>query len=80
MQVKHDFEDAKKAQASIKGELGVDARVTFRTFSGANGTTTNVSVHLNAPPPGDAAALKSRVTSIVTGAFREHVDTVSVEF
>ena len=79
-QVKHDFEDAKKSQESIKRELGVDAQVTFRTFSGTNGGRTNVSVHLSAPPPGDLGELKSRVTGIVTRTFREHVDTVSVEF
>jgi hypothetical protein len=79
-QFDRDFADAKKSEVSLKSELGLDAAVRFRVFSVTNGQRTTVSVHLKAPPTSDPAALKSRVTDVVSRTFRTHVDQVSVDF
>jgi hypothetical protein len=78
--LKEGLEDANKSEASIKGELGLDAKITFTTFSGTGGTRNRVVVHLTAPPTGDPARLKEQVADIVTRNFRAHVDQVTVDF
>jgi hypothetical protein len=75
-----DLQDAKKSQADIKGELGLDAQVDFRTLTGTKGKRLFVSVHLKGPPAGDVAVLKGKVSDIVTRDFHTHVDGVALTF
>ncbi len=63
---------------AIRTELGVDAQVAFRSFSGTSGKKVFVSVRLSSTPPGEAAAIKMRVESIVKSHFKEPVDRVDV--
>jgi hypothetical protein len=77
---KADLADAKKSQADIKSELGVDSQVSFRVFSGTKGKKLAVTVALKSPPTGDVGTLKARVSDIVARDFRSHVDNVSVAF
>jgi predicted small secreted protein len=73
-------EDARKTEAAIKAELGVDAQINFRVFSGTAGKQLFVDVRLNTAPTGDAATVKTKVTTIVNRNFRSHVDEVKVSF
>jgi hypothetical protein len=78
--LKEALEDTKKSEASIKGELGLDAKIMFTTFSGTGGTRNRVVVHLQDPPAGDPARLKEQVADIVKRNFRAHVDQVTVDY
>jgi len=78
--IKQGLADARVTEAAIKTELGVDASVSFQTFSGKGGTKHFVAVHLRTMPAGDAAAIKTQVTDIVRRSFRVHVDRVDVSF
>lgn len=78
--LKNGLADSKRSQTDIKSELGVDSEVNFREFTGSKGKTTTVTVHLDSVPPGDVAAIKASVTTIVTRDFRAHVDKVVVSF
>ena len=71
---KESIEDTQRVQAAVKAELGVDANVAFRT---TNGHTT-VTVRLAAPPAGDAAEAKRKVTDIVNRNFRTKVEAVDL--
>jgi hypothetical protein len=73
-------EDAKKCEADLKSELGLNAQVGFRAFSGTKGSHLAVNVHLAAAPPGDAFTVKGKITELVFRDFREHPDQVSVTF
>ncbi len=74
-------EDSKKTEEAIKSELGIDARINFRTFtSTANGTRTIVTVSLGEPPVGDAREFKAKVSQIVERNFRSQVDRVEIAF
>jgi hypothetical protein len=74
--LKEGIEDSNRATAGLKSELGVDAQISFKT---TNGRTT-VTVRLLKPPVGDAAAVKTRITDIVTRNFRTTVEHVEVAF
>jgi hypothetical protein len=76
--LKQGLADARVTESAIKTELGVDASVSFRTFSGSGGTKHFVAVHLQSMPAGDAAAIKTQVTDIVRRSFHVHVDRVDV--
>lgn len=73
---KAGLEDAQATRDAIQSELGTDASVNFNVFHGPGGKKTIVSVRLAKTPPGDAAAIKTRVRSIVDAHFRTHVDDV----
>jgi hypothetical protein len=75
-----DGEDAKKCEADLKSELGLDGKVGFRAFSGTKGSRLYVTVQLAAPPSGDAASVKAKITALVSREFRAHVDQVSVGY
>jgi hypothetical protein len=76
-----DGEDAKKTEADIKSELGVDSQVGFTTFSSTRGgNRLSVVAHLKSPPGGDITAVKAKVSAIVARDFRAHVDGVTVTF
>lgn len=66
--------DTRETQAAVKSELGVDAAVSVRTFNGH----TTVGVRLESTPPGEAAAIKAKVTEIVKAKFHGNVERVDV--
>ena len=74
--LKEGLEDSKRTTAALKSELGVDARLSFRTVNGH----TSVAVQLASPPSGDAAALKRNITDVVNRNFRAKVERVDVSF
>jgi hypothetical protein len=74
--LKQSFEDSKRATTALKSELGIDARISFRT---TNGHTT-VAVQLSAPPSGDAAVTKRNITDVVNKNFRAKVERVDIMF
>jgi hypothetical protein len=74
--LKDAVDDSKQTTTALKSELGVDARVSFRTFNGR----TTVAVQLAEPPSGDAAALKRNIIGIVNKKFHAKVDQVEVSF
>lgn len=80
MNLKNNFEDAKRSEAALKSEMGLNATVTFGAYSGTNGQRTVVSVQLKDPPAGDPAALKARISQVVARTFRARVDRVTVAF
>jgi hypothetical protein len=77
---KEATEDARKTEAAIRSELGVDATVGFNVFSGTNGKKVRVTIRLKPPPPADSAAMKSKIADVVGRNFRSHVDQVDVVF
>jgi len=74
--LKEGLEDSKRTTAALKSELGVDARVSFRTVNGH----TSVAVQLAAPPSGDAATAKRNIEDVVNRNFRAKVERVDVSF
>jgi len=74
--LKEGLEDSKRTTAALKSELGVDARVSFRTMNGH----TSVAVHLVSPPSGDAATAKRNIEDVVNRNFRAKVERVDVSF
>jgi hypothetical protein len=74
--LKEATQDAHRAEAALKAELGLDATMSFNI---RNGFTT-VQVYLATPPTGDAATLKSNVTAVVNRSFRSKVGRVLVSF
>jgi hypothetical protein len=79
--LKTGSEDARKTEAAIKSELGMEAHINFRTFtSAASGTHTIVVVTLSQPPSGDVRELKAKLTEIAGRTFRSKVDRVDVVF
>jgi hypothetical protein len=74
--IKQSFEDSKRTADALKSELGIDARVSFRTVNGH----TSVGVQLAAPPSGDAAVAKRNITDVVNRTFRAKVERVDVSF
>jgi hypothetical protein len=74
--LKEGLEDSKRTTAALKAELGVDARISFRTVNGH----TSVAVQLAAPPSGDAAAAKRNIADVVNRNFRAKVERVDVSF
>jgi hypothetical protein len=77
---KEAVQDSRKTESDLKTELGIDSHVGFTTTSGTNGTKAFVTVHLTSTPSGDVAALKRKVTEIVTRDFRSNVDGVQLQF
>jgi hypothetical protein len=77
-----DWDDAKKVEDDIRGELHVDSHVNFRAVSGSKGNRLFVTVSVTGPLATgiDVASLKARVTKIVEKDFRSHVASVTVSF
>jgi hypothetical protein len=73
--IKEDTEDAKKARAAIKAELGYDSLVMFQTEEGGK---VNVNVLLPRKPAEDPTEIKRKVSAVVAKSFRNHVDAVDV--
>ena len=78
--LKEAGEDARSTEAAIKADLGLDAAVSYSSFSGTGGTKVRVTVRLKSLPTGDAAETKTKVVDIVNRNFRSHVDSVAVSF
>ncbi len=74
--LKEGLEDSKRTTSALKSELGLDARVSFRTVNGH----TSVAVQLASPPSGDAAAAKRTIADVVNRNFRAKVERVDVSF
>ncbi len=74
------IDDAKKSKEALKTELGMDANVSFHTFSGTGGKKTIVTVAIRPAPTGDVATVKAQVTTVVTRSFRSPVERVDVTF
>jgi hypothetical protein len=70
------MEDGKRTEAAIRSELGVDSSVSVHIFNGR----TMVTAKLKSTPPGDAAAVKSKVTDIVNRNFHAKVERVDAAF
>lgn len=62
--------------SALKTELGVDARVYFRTVNGH----TSVAVQLASPPSAEAAAAKRNISDVVNRNFRAKAERVDVSF
>ena len=74
--LKEGMEDSQRTTAALKTELGVDARVSFRTVNGHTG----VAVQLASPPSGDAAVAKRNISDVVNRNFRAKVERVDLSF
>ncbi len=74
--LKEGIEDSTRATAALKTEMGIDARVSFRTMNGH----TSVAVQLASPPSGDAATAKRNITDVINRNFRVKVERVDVSF
>jgi hypothetical protein len=72
--MKQAFADCKATESAIHSELGVDSVCSVRTVNGH----TSVTARLKSTPPGEAAAVKSKVTDIVTRTFHAKVERVDV--
>ncbi len=79
--LKAGYEDSKKTEVAIKDELGIEARVQFRTLtSSANGTHTLVTVIVREPQAGDGREFRATIVEIVKRTFRSKVDRIDVVF
>ena len=75
-ELKEGLEDTKRTTVALKSELGLDARVSFRSVNGH----TSVGVQLASPPSGDAATAKRNIVDVVNRHFHTKVERVDVVF
>ena len=74
-------QDAAKAQAELKRQLGLDSSLVYGFMQGADGGTHfDVQVRYTRRPEGDPAQLQEKTETIVKQSFRDPVSKVTVLF
>jgi len=80
-QANRAVQDAAKAQAELKRQLGLDASLIYGYMQGADGGTHfDVQVRYSQRPEGDLAQVKEKTDAIVKQSFRDPVSSIVVRF
>ncbi|HEY2029835.1 MAG TPA: hypothetical protein VGH20_11575 [Myxococcales bacterium] len=80
-QANRAIQDAAKAQAELKRQLGVNSTLMYGYMQGADGGTHfDVQVRYSQKPEGDPAQVQEKTEAIVKQSFRDPVSSVIVRY